>query len=331
MSNPYYSRIVIPVRDKFVRVPDAYGFLDEIKAAFDLVHQDVDGIVAGPTGPTGPTGPAGPAGVQGPTGPAGSTGAQGPTGPTGPAGIQGPTGPTGSAGSDSTVPGPTGPTGPAGPAGAQGPTGPTGPVGSTGAQGPTGPTGPAGSTGAQGPTGPTGPQGIVGPQGNSGPAGPTGPTGQGFSDGDKGDILISSSGNTLTVDTNTINPTKTTYYREYHSVLGVTLTTSFQTLRQFTVSSGSQYYLNIGYVAGATSASFEFRITGVGVSNFVWSDGGFTSSSSTLSTKSNIGHVSVAFRAGSAATLSLQARVTSGSTTLNRRFINIWGDKGSAA
>lgn len=124
-------------------------------------------------GPTGPTG-------TGPTGPTGATGTPGPTGPA--SGPTGPTGPTGTSGTSGTT-GPTGPTGPA--------SGPTGPTGDTG---PTGPTG-------TGPTGPTGPS-VTGPTGSSGPTGPTGSAS--ITDGVKGQITVSDSGATWTINANSI-------------------------------------------------------------------------------------------------------------------------------
>lgn len=109
------------------------------------------------------------------SGPVGPQGPQGDTGPQGPQGIQGETGATGATGA-------TGPTGPTGPQGPQGDTGPQGPQGLTGATGDTGPAGP---------TGPQGPQGEQGPQGDAG---------IGLTDGDKGDITVSGSGSTWTID-----------------------------------------------------------------------------------------------------------------------------------
>ena len=101
----------------------------------------------GNVGPQGLQGVKGDQGIQGTQGPIGLTGSQGIQGDTGSQGIQGPTGSTGPA---STVPGPQGPIGPQGEIGPIGPQGVKGDTGNTGAQGP---QGIQGETGIQGPAG----------------------------------------------------------------------------------------------------------------------------------------------------------------------------------
>jgi hypothetical protein len=159
---------------------NAQGDAYTVTATGDLWAWDGDqwnnlGPIQGPQGVAGPEGPQGATGATGATGPTGATGATGAQGPQGEPGEQGETG-------------------------LEGPEGPEGPQGETGATGAAGPTGPQGNPGTPGATGATGATGPTGPQGPQGDPGATGATGQGFSDGDKGDIVISGSGTSLMFD-----------------------------------------------------------------------------------------------------------------------------------
>jgi len=86
--------------------------------------------------------------------------------------------------------------------GGGGEVGPQGPPGPQGPQGVTGPPGPQGIQGTQGP------QGVKGDTGAQGVQGPQGVPGVGFTDGDKGDITIASTGTQLTIDANAVTDTK---------------------------------------------------------------------------------------------------------------------------
>lgn len=141
----------------------------------------------------------------------GATGATGPAGATGVAGRNGTNG----------LAGPMGATGPAGPAG-----------------GPSGPSGPTGPTGLSGPQGPQGPTGLSGPQGPQGPTGLSGPQGPSVSDGDKGDITVSSSGAVWTVDNSAISYAKMQNVSAASRLLGRGSAAGAGAVQEITLGSG---------------------------------------------------------------------------------------------
>jgi len=130
--------------------------------------------------------------------------------------------------------------------------------------------GPAGPTGATGPAGPTGPTGLTGA---------TGPAGPGVTDGDKGDITISSSASVYTIDAGSVTLSKmadvatgTVFYRKTAGT-GSPEVQSLATLKTDLglsgTNSGDQTITLTGDATGSGTGSFAVtvgKINGVALS-----------------------------------------------------------------